>query len=308
MSFASRMVPLCSRPRFNIKPYLGSSTITTTFTRASAKYGSTVSGAWSSFGTDAAAITDRGISIEAAGTNGVQYADGKPSLPTTWPTEWSTLNSRGMTTTVTKGTAANGLPYLRIRINGTANASSSVLLDIVSSGTAPAAALGQTWVASMYLALSAGTWPSGAANISIAELDSSNAQLFSSSTSIKTIGATMARLSAIRTLTGPTAAKTTFQLRLSVTSGNSYDFTMDIVAPQLEQAAFATSPIISATAGTASRSADVYTLFPAPGTYDVTYTLSDSSTSMITSAITGSGLPVPTTFALPIQDITGVGR
>ncbi len=304
----AREVVLFGGPRFNIKPLAGTPNIATTFSRASAKYDYSVNGAFSGFAADVKAITDRGLSVEGAGTNGVQYADGKPSLATSWPSEWSTINARGLTQTITKGIALNGLPYLRIRLNGTANTTASILMDIVSSGTAPSASFGQTWTASMYLALSAGAFPSGACNMSIAELDASNGQLFSSSTSIKTVTSAMARLSAVRTITSVTAAKTTFQLRMSVTSGSSYDFTLDIVYPQLEQAPAATSPMISTTAGTASRSADIYTLFPVPGTYDVTYTFHDNSTQTVTSTITGLGLVVPTTFVQPILDITGLGR
>lgn len=121
--------------------------------------------------------------------------------------------------------------YVEVRFNGTAVASGEAFIDPVMPNVIQVA-LGQVWTYSTYLALTAGTLPTSFINV--VERNASTGFITSTNTSTNTMNAAYQRYSVTRTLNQPTVALVSCGPRFSITSGQSYDFTIRIAAPQLE--------------------------------------------------------------------------
>ncbi|HTN11814.1 MAG TPA: hypothetical protein VL154_12680, partial [Acetobacteraceae bacterium] len=111
-----------------------------------------------------------------------------------------------------------------------------------------AASVGQTWTASVYVKLIAGTAPANLA-LNVIESDSGKVYLAGSGVNISSFvagsGALAAqRISYTRSLAATTVAYTYLTVTGSATTGNSLDFTLRIGGFQIEQAAAASSLIL----------------------------------------------------------------
>jgi hypothetical protein len=151
------------------------------------------------------------------------------------------------------GTEA-GVSYIDVRLSGTPSAAGNYFLQF-DTNTAIAALNGQTWTSSLFNKLASGSL-SGVTEIRLAtsQRDGSGNDL-GSAYNVFAPSATMTR--STHTLTN-SSASTAFELTYVqfVLSGAAIDFTIRLGLPQLEQGAFATSPIPTTTAA-ATRAADV---------------------------------------------------
>ena len=180
--------------------------------------------------------------------------------PGTNPTGWFlTASANGISPTIVGTGVEDGIAYVDIQYNGTSTGAGSVSI-LASLVTAITAATGQSWTGSAYVKVQAG----------------SLVNLTNVLTSVNGRSATGAGIESVNLNYTPTSSRLGIQrqtvsitlanvltARISHTifnaayaSGVAIDFTIRIGLPQLEQGAFATSPILTSTA-TATRAADV---------------------------------------------------
>jgi hypothetical protein len=188
----------------------------------------------------------------------------------TTPTGWTISgNANGLTRTITVG-SINGFSYIDVKFVGIVTGGPvNLVFDPQSTAVGYTASLGQTWTSSCYLALIAGSFPSGSyPSVKITERNSSNTFLATSDVSFSVITSTLKRFSVSRTLDQSTVAKVTLDIRVdSFPNGASVDFTLRIAAPQLELGAFATS-YIPTTSVAVSRGADSAVVTPISSFYN----------------------------------------
>jgi len=194
--------------------------------------------------------------LEPQRTNSLRNStmQGASTSPSTLPTNWSSGN-RGLTFSVVGIGTENGLPYVDVRINGTATGSPVLYFE---SGTQIVASSGQTWSNSFWIkTVSTTTAPNNYRIVTI-ENTSTGAYVAESGLTI-TPTTTLSRFTYSNTLAGgATVARVQPLIQFTATIGNSYDFTIRIAAPQMELGAFATT-WINTTNAAATRLVDTFT-------------------------------------------------
>jgi len=192
--------------------------------------------------------------VEPSGSNGIRNNSmvganvSTNALPTNWLT---TLN--GLSRQIIAIGTESGIDYIDIKLSGTAN--NTVATIAPESSTQIVAASGQTWTNSVYIKIISQPSPPSSYSLAFREGTSGGSFVNSGSSAI-TPTTTLQRLSATRTLTGATTERVQPQINFALVSGSTYDFTVRIGWPQMEQSSVATSPIPTTT-GTGSRAADV---------------------------------------------------
>ena len=173
--------------------------------------------------------------------------------PGTLPTNWTSITS-GLTFSVVGVGTENGLPYVDVRLNGTATGTGASLR--FDANTQIVASNGQTWASSFWIkSISSTSPPLNYANTAI---ESTAAGGFVASNSqVLTITSTLTRNTFIRTIASATTERIINGIFFSLTNGASYDFTIRIAAPQMELGAFATT-WINTTNAAATRLADTF--------------------------------------------------
>jgi hypothetical protein len=248
-----------------------------TLARASTGMARNAAGLYSSFAANAPRVTDRGLFIEDAPrtnslvNNSMTGANvGTNALPTGWTEGFI---AAGITRTVVAvGTHPTlGLPYIRLRYSGTCTTSQRYELRMTYGGTAnvAAGAANGLWCVSAWMArvdepvalpptarpalqcffvTSGNVTTGGTANVSYAVLKRDT---------------TPVRRHVISKPTPADAAFLRVNWACSFAVGVAYDFTVDIIAPQVEAVAADTdgpsSPILTTNAA-ATRAADVVTV------------------------------------------------
>lgn len=207
-------------------------------------------------------IPGRGLLSSSQRTNGIRnntMAGG--TSPSTLPTNWQSLNGNGITRTYTFGITAGGVSYMDARFAGTVTDGNGVDLRLDQSNGI-AAANGQTWSTSAYVAMVGGSI-SGINNIVINNYIRNSG--FTSvqqipSTDIKgLLTATPQRFWVTGTITDATAAYIQPLLIISVPNGSTIDITLRIFRPQCEQGAYP-SAAIPTSSGAAQRNGDAVNL------------------------------------------------
>jgi hypothetical protein len=166
------------------------------------------------------------------------------------------LDTGGLTRTVIGLGTENGLQYMDVRFNGTANA--PFVRYGFDSSTQINASVGQTWTGYTFVkVLSAIPGPT-AYVLRHREALAGGTLTADGETSFSPDG-NLKRYTFTRTTTGTTTERISFQIQFSVTIGNTYDFTIRIAAPQMELGAFATTFIPTTTAAV-TRLADTCSL------------------------------------------------
>ena len=240
-----------------------------TFTRASGATRFNSSGVLETVGNDVArldfnpaTLAAQGLLIEEQRTNSIRnntMVGAAAGTPGTDPTNWSRSASptNGISSQIVGTGTETGITYIDIRFSGTCTGavSFSVVFE-TSSGVA--ASPSQAWTASAYVKLQAGSLNGSTFQYVLNEYSSVPAFLRNTFSSVVT--PTAAGLATQRTsATVTTGASTAFVqpvIAPAFTNGLTYDFTLRIGLPQLEQGAFATS-VIPTTTTALTRSADV---------------------------------------------------
>jgi hypothetical protein len=194
--------------------------------------------------------------LEPQRTNSIRNStmQGASTSPSTLPTNWIT-STAGLTQSVVSIGTENGLPYIDVRLSGTATGTLSTISfesnsQIVSSN-------GQTWTGSFWVKQIAAPTPPNSYSSLARESNSSGLNLATTAQSF-TISSTLNRITQTRTNSNASTAYQNFSFAAGVTIGQSYDFTVRIAAPQLELGAFATT-WINTTNAAATRLVDTFT-------------------------------------------------
>jgi hypothetical protein len=194
--------------------------------------------------------------LEPQRTNSIRNStmQGASTSPSTLPTNWIT-STAGLTQSVVSIGTENGLPYIDVRLSGTATGTLSTISfesnsQIVSSN-------GQTWTGSFWVKQIAAPTPPNSYSSLARESNSSGLNLATTAQSF-TISSTLNRITQTRTNSNASTAYQNFSFAAGVTIGQSYDFTVRIAAPQLELGAYATT-WIDTTNAAATRLADSFT-------------------------------------------------
>lgn len=193
--------------------------------------------------------------VEPAATNGIRNNSMVgASAPNTLPNNWSNAGSNLTRQSVATGTL-NGIPYVDIRISGTANnAFHDVFWD---ASNVIAALVGQDWVASCYLQIIAQPNPPVNYLLAMREFNSSGGFLGVFQGAALSISTTsFNRFSFTRVLNQAAVAFVHPSLFFTLVNGQYYDFTIRIGYPQMERGTVATS-VIPTTTAAVTRSADV---------------------------------------------------
>jgi len=203
--------------------------------------------------TSATRVNSSGL-IEVAKTNHIRNNSmvGANVSTNTLPTNWAaTLN--GLSSQVIAIGTETGVDYIDIKLSGTATSTVAVIAP--ESSTQIVAASGQTWTNSLYIKIISQPSPPSSYTLAFREGTSGGSFVnFGANTITPTT--TLQRLSATRTLTGALTERVQPQINFALVSGSTYDFTIRIGWPQMEQSAVATSPIPTTTAAV-TRNADV---------------------------------------------------
>jgi hypothetical protein len=193
--------------------------------------------------------------VEPAATNSIRNNSMVgASAPNTLPTNWSNAGSGLTRQSVVTGTL-NGIPYVDIRISGTAN---NTFHDVFwDASNIIAASVGQNWVASCYLQIIAQPNPPVSYALAMREFNSGGGFLGVFTGPALSISTTsFNRFSFTRALNQATVAFVHPSLFLTLVNGQTYDFTIRIGYPQMEIGSVATS-VIPTTTAAITRGADV---------------------------------------------------
>jgi hypothetical protein len=230
-------------------------------------------------------LVAQGLLIEEQRTNSLRnntMVGAVAGTPGTAPTNWS-VSASGLTQEIVAIGTENGITYIDLKLSGTATSNNIIVSFDTTTGIA--ALNGQTWTESIYIKQVAAVANANSYALRMSMRDAGGAGLAQFDVIIVPT-TTLTRYTNTAILNNASTAFLVPQLRLGLTIGNSYDFTLRIGLPQLEQGAFATSVIPTTTAAT-TRSADIAsigTLSPwynaTEGTFFAEWTLGQDVTSI----------------------------
>lgn len=261
------------------------------------------------FDHDAVSLAVLGMLIEEQRTNSIRNSTMQGAVvgaPGTPPTNWQILGPAGITGSIAGVGTEAGIPYVDVRLSGSA----SLKVIAFEATLQIAAASGQIWTLSPYVRQVAGLMT----NITSIKLEIVGSTSGGAGTTDDSLGADLKANIAVGALAGfrPSLAATladatTAFLRPQITvatNGAAIDITLRIGLPQLEQGAFATSPIPTTNAAV-TRSADVAGMSAAgwynqvAGTLFVDFTYLGQPTGSFSAVVALVG-------ANPDQDFIGI--
>jgi hypothetical protein len=193
--------------------------------------------------------------VEPAATNGIRNNSMVgASAPNNLPTNWSSSGSGLTRQSVATGTL-NGIPYVDIRVSGTAT---NTFYDIFwDANNVIAALITQDWVASCYLQIVAQPNPPVNYTLAMREFNSSGGFLgVFQGTALSISTTSFNRFSFTRALNQAGVAFVHPSLFATLVNGQTYDFTIRIGYPQMERGTVATS-VIPTTTAAVTRSGEV---------------------------------------------------
>ena len=236
------------------------------FTRASSKTRTNAAGVVETIGNnvpphdyrnaDGTLSTFPRLNLEPQRTNSIRNSSmvgAVAGTPGTLPTNW-VVTSAGLTQTIVETGTESGVPYIDIRLNGTANNTFGHIRNDSSSQIA--AANGQVWSYTFYSKIIAQPSPALNYNQVIFERTSIGT-LIKGDTQLITLTSNLQRFNYTKTLNGgATVGAVDPAFYFNLTNGAAYDFTIRIAAPQMELGAYATTWVPTTTAAV-TRLADV---------------------------------------------------
>jgi hypothetical protein len=163
--------------------------------------------------------------------------------PGTSPTNWTLVPTTGLSSQILGIGVENGLPYIDYRVTGTASTSNPFRF-IYEQSTQIAASNAQTWTISNWFKL---TGSSVTVNMAIVQRNSVGGLLVETLSPIS-YTSSLQRYSFSNTNSNALTAFVVPEVRVSITSGATYDFTIRIAAPQMELGAYATTWVPTTTA------------------------------------------------------------
>lgn len=225
------------------------------FTRASSKRAVTSTGQWQVFGDNVPAITDLGLSLEPASTNllpnssfvGGTAASYTAVGSTNLPNGFAIRNLPAGCTAETAYGTESGLPYMDLRVFGTATNNTPFVLVFCPNNTV-ACTTGQTLQVSLSARLVVGVIPISA-TVRLYEYDAGGINTATADTAALDLSGSLGRHSREYVASNVTTTNVLPGIRMGIGNGSTVDFTLRILAPQIErQTAPATSPILTTTA------------------------------------------------------------
>ena len=194
--------------------------------------------------------------VEPAATNSIRnnsMVGAVAGSPGTLPTNWAESLNGLVRQSVALGTE-NGVSYIDIRYSGTATGGSCAVL--FETATQIVASTGQTWSNSVYLKIIAQPNPPIAYRLGMWEYNTSGTVFGGAfTTAVVPTTTSLQRFTQTRALTGATTDRVRPLFDVSMTSGQTYDFTIRIGYPQMELGSVATS-VIPTTTQAITRAAD----------------------------------------------------
>ena len=189
----------------------------------------------------------------AGSTNGIIGSGGVA------PTNWTLGPVGGIAWEVIGTGTENGINYLRIRLNGTSNSTAGARIALETT-TAIAASVGQTWTNSHFARLVSGSLNSMAWQQEVREYTSGSAGNLTIGSNV-TLTSSWQRVSATRTLTDAGTTTVGSTIRVALLNATTYNLTVDIGWPQIEQGIGVTTPILPpvGTPGASTRGSDIVT-------------------------------------------------
>jgi len=199
--------------------------------------------------------------LEGQSTNHVRNPRGEGAVagtPGTMPTNWAAFgNGAGLTWNVVGSGIENNLPYVDLRLSGTSSSTVGPLIRV--DPVYPTASIGQSWTYSNYIRVAAGSL-AGISNVRqfITEWTIGGVFLLQQSSSVS-VSEAFGHQAVTFTLTQATVGQAGSQIGFTPQIGVPIDCTFRIAAPQLEQNAFASSPIFPpvGTPGVSTRGVDL---------------------------------------------------
>jgi hypothetical protein len=248
-----------------------------------------------------------GLLVEEQRTNSIRnntMVGAVAGTPGTLPTNWAIGNAGTLSTSIIGTGTESGITYVDLQISGTSSTGGPrIRFEALDSITA---ASGQTWTGSVYVRQVGGS----TTNITSLTADvftrdtaqTTEVETFAGSniTSLGVSSIIRSRSTVSGTLANASSTRVCSRLTLNCSSGVAIDITLRIGLPQLEQGAFATSVIPTATA-TVTRSADVASI---TGTNFSSWYRQDEGTVFASTSNAGTGA----SFMFSIHDGTQNNR
>ena len=238
--------------------------------------------------------SDKGRLVEAESTNYIRNNNvGASTSPSTLPTTWNGPGS-GLTGTVVAIGTENGLPSIDLQISGTPTGANASIL--FAGGTQIVAANGETWVASFWAKLVAGslTNVSNARVVCLGRNTAGTVISSQASTPTFTLTSTLSRQQAVVAFTDPNVGRITSAFRIDVTAGQPVNLTVRLVGVMLENAATPSSFIQVPSTTPVTRTADSVSLTLPSGSTTMVYTFDDNSQQTV--SVSPGAYAFPTTL------------
>lgn len=194
--------------------------------------------------------------IEGQRTNGFtnpRCEGASAGTPGTMPTTWSIGAALGLTTSVVGSGSEGGIDYVDVQFTGSPSSTGNLQINHIT--TNPAASDGQVWTYSLFSRLVGGSLTNVGNAILALNLGTANSSV---PYTLSTDPLITQRRSSTATAAGGTTAAIA-RWRCAVTNGLAVDFTVRIGWPQIEQGAFASTPILPpvGSPGASTRGADI---------------------------------------------------
>jgi hypothetical protein len=241
---------------------------------------------------------------EAASTNHIANPRASGAVagsPGTVPTGWTVTGSAsGITQTIAAAGTDNGIPYVDIRLVGTASATQAFQIVFVSA-TSVVAAVGETWTTALYSKVAAGAVTGTTIQVGLIEAGGSSTPSTNQTFTPTTADLYTQRISVSRTITVANTAYIRARAQVIVTNGATIDLTLRIGAPQLEKAAAISSVILPEVGTPAVTSRDMERLYTARNIWT---SPALASLETVFTGVAGTWIAADRSVVIPIRDIS----